>query len=47
MSEQELIVGAGGKGGGSTAPTEDDNTLWSTSTARILDLVSEGEIKGY
>ena len=37
--------GGGGKGGGG-APSEDDNTLFSEATARIVDLVSEGEIGG-
>jgi predicted phage tail protein len=36
----------GGKGGGGTAPSEDDNTLFSEATARIVDVVSEGEIIG-
>lgn len=41
--------GGGGKGGGGAAgavPSEDPNTLRSDSLARILDLVSEGEIEG-
>ena len=40
--------GGGGKGGGggASAPSEDDNTLFSESTARLIDLVSEGEIGG-
>jgi predicted phage tail protein len=42
------IEGQGGKGGSSSSstPTEAQNTLRSTSTARVIDLVSEGEIVG-
>ena len=36
----------GGKGGGGSAPTEADNTLYSIAKARIVDVVSEGEIEG-
>ena len=37
----------GGKGGGkSHTPTESPNTLQSRATAKIIDLVSEGEIEG-
>lgn len=46
MSEQNWIRGSGGKGGGGSAPTEDDNTLFSAAKARLIDLVSEGEIVG-
>jgi|TARA_R110002074_G_scaffold281144_1_gene452415 predicted phage tail protein len=48
MSESEWIRGSGGgKGGkGGGAPKEDDNTLFSVSKARVIDLVSEGEIEG-
>ena len=47
MSESEWIRGSGGKGGGGgQSPKEDDNTLFSASKARIIDLVSEGEIVG-
>lgn len=43
----QLIVQGSGKGGGkSHTPTESPNTLQSISTARILDLISEGEIEG-
>ena len=42
-----IIRGAlGGDGGEGTAPVEEDNTLFSTATASVLDLVSEGEIEG-
>lgn len=37
--------GKGGGGGGST-PTEAPNTLQSRSTARVVDLIGEGEIVG-
>ena len=48
MSEQDWIRGAGGggKGGGGSAPKEDDNTLFSAAKARVVDLISEGEIVG-
>ena len=36
----------GGKGGGSHKHREDPNNLKSVSTAKVLDLVSEGEIVG-
>jgi len=44
----KLIRGAGGgKGGGGGRPAEEDeNTLFSAAKARIIDLVSEGEIVG-
>ena len=44
--------GGGGKGGGGgggsqqRTPTEDPNSLFSTSYARLVDLISEGEIEG-
>ena len=39
--------GGGGKGGGGGGtPTEDPDTLQSTQYARVLDLISEGEIDG-
>ena len=39
--------GGGGKGGGGGGtPTEDPDTLQSTQYARVLDLISEGEIEG-
>lgn len=44
-----LIVGAGGggKGGGSShVPTEAPNTLQSRALARVIDLISEGEVQG-
>jgi len=37
--------GGGGKGGGG-APKEDDDSLFSAAKARVIDLVSEGEIVG-
>ena len=45
---QIVVQGSGGgKGGGkSHTPVESPNTLQSRATARILDLVSEGEIEG-
>lgn len=47
MKDLELIRGAGGKGGGGGRPAEEDpNTLFSTAKARIVDLISEGEIVG-
>ena len=50
MSEKDWIRGAGGGGGkgggGGSAPKEEDNTLFSTAKARIIDLISEGEIQG-
>jgi len=47
MSNKDWIRGAGGgKGGGGGAPKEDDDTLFSDSKARIIDLLSEGEIVG-
>ena len=48
MNEKDWIRGAGGggKGGGGGSPTEDDDSLFSASKARVVDLVSEGEIVG-
>ena len=50
MRESEWIRGSGGGGKGkdkgSSSPKEDDNTLFSASKARVIDLVSEGEIVG-
>ena len=49
MSEKDWIRGSGGGGkggGGGSAPREEDNTLFSTAKARMVDLVSEGEIQG-
>jgi predicted phage tail protein len=43
MSNTYWIRGAGG---GSTAPVEDDDTLFSDSKASVIDLLSEGEIVG-
>lgn len=47
---QRMIVGAGGSGkSGGDAPrvaTEDPDSLRSTAYARVLDLISEGEIDG-
>ena len=42
------IVGAGGGkgGGGGSAPSESPNTLQSNAVARVIDLISEGEIIG-
>lgn len=45
MTDSSILVsGEGGKSGGKF--TEDPNTLRSKAVARILDLISEGEIKG-
>ncbi|WP_431854316.1 TipJ family phage tail tip protein [Azospirillum sp.] len=38
--------GGGGKDGGGSGATEDPNTLQSRATARIIDLLGEGEIAG-
>jgi predicted phage tail protein len=49
MSEEELIRGSGRGGknrGSSGGASEADNTLFSVSKARIVDLISEGEISG-
>ena len=44
----DRIRGAGGGkgGGGGTAPSESPNTLQSKAVARVIDLISEGEIVG-
>lgn len=50
----DLILGAGGGGGGGKGdsaasqhtPTEAANSLYSTSYAKVVDLISEGEIYG-
>lgn len=42
-----VVSGAGGgKGGSSHVPTEAPNTLQSRALARVIDLISEGEIVG-
>jgi len=47
MSEDVIIAGSGGKGGGSGGGlTESADTLKSTSYAQVLDLICEGEIGG-
>jgi predicted phage tail protein len=48
MSNNGWIRGAGGggKGGGGGTAKEDDDTLFSDSKARVIDLLSEGEIIG-
>src|SRR5690606_22381789 len=44
---KKLIAGSGGgKGGGGRAPVEATDDLLSISKARVLDLLSEGEIVG-
>ena len=46
--EEDLISGAGGgKGGGGSTPQNVKDNLNSTSTAKILDVISEGEIAGF
>jgi predicted phage tail protein len=40
-----LVLGS--KGGGSSTPTQADDTLSSTAYAQILDLISEGPIYGF
>ncbi|KAB2970339.1 phage tail protein [Zoogloea sp.] len=40
------IVGSGGKGGGGGSADEAPNTLRSMNTVRVLEVISEGEIKG-
>ena len=48
MTEDKIILrGSKGKGGGPRTPTEAPDTLQSTQLARVLDLVSEGEIDQY
>jgi len=46
--EEELISGAGGgKGGGRRTPQNAEDNLNSKATAKILDVISEGEIAGF
>ena len=52
MTESKYIQGAGGGGGkggggGSRTPTKTDDTLASVQFASVLDLISEGEIRGH
>jgi predicted phage tail protein len=45
--EQRIIGAGGGKGGGGgSAPSESPNTLQSNAIARVVDLISEGEVIG-
>ncbi|MAK83473.1 host specificity protein J [Phenylobacterium sp.] len=48
MTESKYIQGSGGGkgGGGSSAPSVADDTLSSRQSARVVDLISEGEIEG-
>ena len=46
MSEQDYIIGYGGKDSGGGGGQEDQNTLFSTAKGRSVDLLSEGEISG-
>ena len=50
MTESKYIQGSGGGGGkgggGGSAPSVADDTLSSIQFARIIDLISEGEIEG-
>ncbi len=50
MTETKYIAGSGGggKGGGSagSSPTEEGDSLSSVQFAKVLDLISEGEIQG-
>ena len=47
MTEQNFIAGSGGggKGGGNSSKTEADS-LDSRSHAKIIDVLSEGQIEG-
>ena len=47
MTDQKFIAGSGGggKGGGSSSKTAPDS-LDSRSHAKIIDVISEGEIEG-
>ena len=47
--DEELISGAGGggKGGNNRTPENAEDNLNSTATAKILDVISEGEIAGF
>ena len=47
MFEEELISGAGSGGKGSRTPVNEEDNLNSTATAKILDVISEGEIAGF
>lgn len=40
------IIGSGGKGGGGGSGDEAPNTLRSMNTVRVLEVISEGEVKG-
>ena len=44
MKEEKIIIRGSGKNQGPRTPTEAPDTLQSTQFARVLDLVSEGEI---
>lgn len=48
MNELEQIIGSGGgKGGGAPRVAQEaDNTLRSSATVRVLEVVSEGEVEG-
>ena len=50
MTETKYIAGSGGggKGGGTagSSPTEEGDSLSSVQFAKVLDLISEGEIQG-
>lgn len=47
MSKIFIGAGGGGKGGGSQrAPVEDADSLRSRAYARVVDLISEGQVKG-
>ena len=48
MTESKYIQGSGGgkAGGAASAPSTADDTLASVQFARIIDLISEGEIEG-
>ncbi|RKP43791.1 host specificity protein J [Pararobbsia silviterrae] len=46
LGQPRRIRGAKDSGASQTTPTESPDTLHSTSTAKILDLVSEGEVAG-
>ena len=45
--DKVTVKGEGGKGGsGGNTPVEDPNSLFSKGVVRVVDLLSEGEIKG-
>jgi len=46
LPDLDVLTGRKGKGGGDSGVKEDPNTLRSASKARIIDLISEGEIGG-